>query len=97
MGKTNQPNYRKNFFATKIKPFAWQFFADSASPREKRASVRRSDFAFVLASFRLGAFLDEKLSILGLSAKEAQDFAEFWIPELLRHRKDGVRGSVLAS
>ena len=45
----------------------------------------------------MGTFLEEKLSILGLSAKEAQDFAEFWIPELLRHRKDGVRGSVLAS
>ena len=41
----------------------------------------------------MGAFLDDKLSILGLSEKEAQDFAEFWIPELLRHRKDAVRAS----
>jgi hypothetical protein len=40
------------------------------------------DEGFVLARDDVEAFLDEKLAALGLNAREARDFAEFWRPVL---------------
>lgn len=37
---------------------------------------------FVVAKNEVSAFFDEKLSYMGLSAKEIADFKEFWIPRL---------------
>ncbi len=42
---------------------------------------------FVAAKEDLSVFFDEKLSQLGLSAKESSDFKEFWIPKMTEKSK----------
>ncbi|MFH0905157.1 MAG: hypothetical protein V1826_00335 [bacterium] len=51
----------------------WEgFAANFATPKE----------GFVLAANEVGRFFDDKLSVLGLNAKEIADFKEFWVPRM---------------
>lgn len=46
------------------------------------ALYRTSEKGFVTSRENLSEFFDEKLPQIGLSAKEASDFEEFWIPRM---------------
>lgn len=43
------------------------------------------DTGFVVAGSESGQFLREKLTIMGLSGTETDDFVEFWLPRLAAH------------
>ncbi len=47
----------------------------------------RSKFGFVAARDGLENLLNEKLSLLGLNAKEISDFKEYWLPKMLAENK----------
>ena len=40
------------------------------------------DRGFVVARDQVSTFLDQKLALLGLNAKETADFKEFWVPRM---------------
>ena len=57
----------------------------------RREEIRRPDSGFIVAGADTAAFLEEKLALLGLNARETEEFILYWLPAMQRNPWNYIR------